>query len=193
LTATIIPIDRVRLNWRDRSANETKYFITRKLSGGTYSLIDSVAANQTTYTDSIVLYGNTYLYRVFAANSLTNSDSSNEASVTLVLVNPEEEIIPKEYVIFQNYPNPFNPSTSIRYALPAESKVSIKIFNILGQEIITLVDAVQDAGYKSVEWNSTDHTGNPVVSGVYLIKFEISNLQKQTNTITQVRKMLLVR
>ncbi len=193
LKVSLLPVQHVSLTWRDRSANESKYFIIRKLTGGNYSIIDSVSTDQVTYTDTTVEYGNAYTYRVFAANSFTISDSSNEASVTIVSVPSEIEVLPKEYSIFQNYPNPFNPTTAIMYGLPVESGVSINIFNILGQEVKSLVNSVQDAGYKTIEWNSTDNAGNPVVSGVYLIKFEFSDIKKPSSAITQVRKMLLVR
>lgn len=86
-----------------------------------------------------------------------------------------------------------NHSFSIKYALPVESKVTVNIFNILGQEIKSLDNTVQDAGYKTIEWNSSDNAGNPVLSGVYLIKFEFSDIKKRGNLITQIRKMLLVR
>lgn len=56
-------------------------------------------------------------------------------------------VTPTEFELSQNYPNPFNPSTTIRYAVPNESKVSISIFNLLGQEVATLVNDVQPAGY----------------------------------------------
>ena len=65
----------------------------------------------------------------------------------------------------QNYPNPFNPSTTIRYAVPVESKVSISIFNLLGQEITTLVSGVESAGYHEVQFN-----GMNLSSGVYLYR-----------------------
>jgi hypothetical protein len=73
---------------------------------------------------------------------------------------------PSDYVLLQNYPNPFNPATHIQYQLPEESKVSLKIFNLLGQEIATLVDEVQSAGYKSVVFNANSVPGG-LPSGVY--------------------------
>jgi hypothetical protein len=70
--------------------------------------------------------------------------------------------IPVAYFLSQNYPNPFNPSTKIRYEIPIESKVLIKVYDILGREVATLVNDYQKAGRYQVEWNA----GN-LASGVY--------------------------
>jgi len=94
---------------------------------------------------------------------------------------PEQEGLPATYSLDQNYPNPFNPSTTIRYELPSSSHVRISVFNVLGQVIATLVDEVQDAGYKSVVWKA----GN-VASGVYFYRL-------QSASFVQTRKMLLQR
>ncbi|HCV43010.1 MAG TPA: hypothetical protein DGH68_05965, partial [Bacteroidetes bacterium] len=65
-------------------------------------------------------------------------------------------------------PNPFNPSTTIRYSLPNRSQVMLKIYDILGREVKTLVDELQEPGNRFVVWNSTNSHGQTVGSGVYL-------------------------
>ncbi len=75
--------------------------------------------------------------------------------------------LPKEFALSQNYPNPFNPTTTIMYNLPKDSHVSLKLFNILGQEVVSLVNEDQKAGYRSVEWNA-----NSFASGVYLYRIQ---------------------
>lgn len=77
-------------------------------------------------------------------------------------VKPVLSEVPTEFALAQNYPNPFNPTTTINYDLPKDSRVSLKVFNILGQEVATLVSTEQKAGHKSIEWNA-----NGVGSGVY--------------------------
>lgn len=79
----------------------------------------------------------------------------------LLKFGPTREL-PREFALHQNYPNPFNPSTTIRYELPYNVHVTIKIYNILGQEVSTLVDEVQQAGYKSASWQA-----GRMATGVY--------------------------
>ena len=99
-----------------------------------------------------------------------------------------ESALPKEYALEQNYPNPFNPLTVIRYQLPVESKVTLKIFNVLGQVVATLVDGIQDAGYKSAEWNA-----NRTASGVYFYSMEAIAAGSRHGSYIQVKKMLYMK
>lgn len=105
----------------------------------------------------------------------------------------EEVCLPSVFSLYQNYPNPFNPITIIKYQLPVASKVEVKIYNILGQEVKTLVDEIQDAGYKSVEWHSTNNFEKNVASGVYFYRIEATSTTDPSKSFTHVRKMLLLR
>jgi len=99
------------------------------------------------------------------------------------------KIIPMEYKLAQNFPNPFNPRTKIRFGIPESADgqlVTLKVFNILGQEIATLVNENLEMGYHEAEWNSTNMSGQLVSSGVYFYKLS-------TGRDLLVRKMILVR
>ena len=89
--------------------------------------------------------------------------------------------LPSDFKLYQNYPNPFNPTTTIRYELPRASHVSLRVYNILGQEVAVLVDDVQGAGVKSVIWNASKMS-----SGVYFYRL-------QAGTFFAVQKMALIK
>ena len=94
--------------------------------------------------------------------------------------------IPSVYSLSQNYPNPFNPITKMNYALPKRSRVIIAIYNVLGQEITTLLNKEQDYGYHTVTWNGTDRIGKQVASGVYFARLTTENF-------SQTKKMLMLK
>ena len=94
--------------------------------------------------------------------------------------------IPKTYELFQNYPNPFNPQTLIRYDLPNPGHVKVTVYNILGQEVKTLVDQHKDAGHWSVNWEGKDNQGKEVASGIYFYKIETLGFEK-------TKKMVLLK
>jgi hypothetical protein len=93
---------------------------------------------------------------------------------------------PLDFALWQNYPNPFNPETTIRYSLAQESSVRLSIFNVLGQEVISLVDANQAAGFHEIAWDGKDAGGSMVASGLYFYRL-------QTRDFMETRKMVLLR
>lgn len=106
--------------------------------------------------------------------------------LTLISVHPVATSQPQFFVLHPNFPNPFNPSTTIRYELPAGSPVRLSIYNVLGQEIRTLVNSPHNAGLYTVVWDGRNHSGERVPSGLYLYRLVTSQ-----NTMT--RKMLLIK
>jgi len=117
---------------------------------------------------------------------------NGDGYATSVGVEEDEQtgVIPKGFELKQNYPNPFNSSTTIRCHLSAVSgqlsAVSLKIFNILGQEVRTLVDKKQSAGYCQVLWNGRDNSGEDICSGIYFYRLRAGDF-------VQTRKMVLIR
>ncbi len=96
-------------------------------------------------------------------------------------VNNENELVPKQYTLSQNYPNPFNPSTNIKYSLPKASDVTIKIYDILGREVRTLVNKEQQPGNYVITFNS-----NKLASGTYIYRIIAGDF-------VQVKKMMLLK
>jgi hypothetical protein len=101
--------------------------------------------------------------------------------------------IPASYALAQNYPNPFNPGTHVTYELPVKSRVTLSVYDILGREIKTLVDDVQDAGRREIEWDSRNSSGSLVAGGVYFIRLDAEQLGEKGSRFVQVRKMLLIK
>jgi hypothetical protein len=96
--------------------------------------------------------------------------------------------IPDHYALEQNYPNPFNPTTTIRYQLPVDSRVTLEIFNLLVQLIHVVDGGIESAGYKSIEWNSSGFA-----TGVYFYRLEAVSISNLGLNFTQVKKMLVVK
>jgi C1A family cysteine protease len=94
--------------------------------------------------------------------------------------------IPETLYLAQNYPNPFNPGTTIEYNLPEPAMVVLKIYNLIGQEITTLVDGTQDGGIHSIAWDGRDRFGQMVSSGIYIYRL-------QAGSEVQSRKMIVMR
>jgi hypothetical protein len=114
-------------------------------------------------------------------------DFAPEFSATkIALKSGSGTTLPKEYSLRGNYPNPFNAKTIISFALPQESRVTLDIYNILGQKVKTLVDGAMPAGYHKLEWDGSDHNGLGVSSGVYLYKLKADNF-------TRVNRMTLLK
>jgi hypothetical protein len=110
-----------------------------------------------------------------------DDDDRDKASLTA----EKATALPKSYALTQNHPNPFNPATTIRFQLPEANHVVMKIFNILGEEIRTLVDAPFEAGDHIVQWDGKDNKGQTVASGVYLY-------QLQAGSFKEVKRMSLL-
>ena len=102
-------------------------------------------------------------------------------------IRPEENTTPHSFSLEQNYPNPFNPTTTIRYGLPSESRISLQIYNILGQKIADLVNTEQGAGWHEVTWTAT------VSSGLYFYRIDAAGTAEPKNHFTQIKKMLLLK
>lgn len=131
------------------------YFSGSSYNKFTYSLKNYRQNNVVVRIGAYTPSQNTYLL-----DDITIADSTGFTGVENLA-----GIIPDNFELNQNYPNPFNPSTTIRYALPSESKVTISIYNLLGQEVATLVNDVKSSGYHEVVFNAAN-----LSSGVYLYR-----------------------
>ena len=143
------------------------------------------------YRDSLVSFGGNnihYWTRVEFSNQAGTSSilpSVTPGGVSIMILTGIDDdingLLPNDFALIQNYPNPFNPSTTIEFALPRAGLVSLKVYNVIGQEVAVLVDGHKSAGNHSIEFGSEN-----VPSGVYFYK-----LVHQEGSET--RKMMLVK
>lgn len=288
----------ITLNWNDNSTNETGFKIERKLGAGNFSLIDSVGANVTTYTDNSISDTGLYYYRVYAFNSNASSGYSNTVGAITIIpvelisftaevhnksvklqwstateknnrgfeierksltpslsnlsrpwrakaegegeplwikigfvegkgtsstvqnyffidneiqsgkyfyrlkqidfdgtssysgeVEVEMNFNPMNFKLHQNYPNPFNPTTRIQYQVASSSFITLKIFDVLGNEVAKLVNETQPAGYYEVIWDTANFP-----SGVYFYKLTAENFSSHADQrFVDTKKMILIR
>jgi hypothetical protein len=151
--------------------------------GDTFSLyksLDSVIVGIYKKPGSDILYAATkqYIYEI-----TSSSIKSIKQLVTAIVDKPEN--IPANYVLYQNYPNPFNPSTTITYEIPKSGLVQLKIYDILGREVASLVNAYQSAGKHIVVFDS-QQSGKQLSSGVYFFRLKFGS-------IVLSKKMILLR
>jgi len=102
------------------------------------------------------------------------------------VVSVSETTLPNEFELFQNYPNPFNPSTIIKFTLPESGIVTLKIYDVLGNEIRTLVNNEYSKGTYEIQWNGEDNNGRKVSSGFYIYKLT-------SGKYSSSKKMLLIK
>ena len=120
----------------------------------------------------------TYYYRL---KQIDYDGSYTYSDILFVELN-----MPERFTLFQNYPNPFNPETIIKFQLPKQTHVTLKIYNKLGQEVITLIDENKKAGYYQVKWNGRNSQGNVVSGGLYFYQLKAGDLF-QTKKLTFLR------
>lgn len=171
----------VQLNWVTASElNNQGFDVERKSANSTWQKIGFVQGNGTTsstksysYTDGNLETGK-YSYRLKQIDFDGSYEYSNavEADVTT---------LPVKFDLAQNFPNPFNPTTTINYAIPQASNVTLKVYNMLGQEVKTLINRFMEAGDHSIKFDAKD-----LNSGLYFYKLE-------AGSFNMVKKMTLLK
>ncbi|MEJ2494801.1 MAG: PQQ-dependent sugar dehydrogenase [Ignavibacteriaceae bacterium] len=182
-TATAIGTNEVSLSWEDSNTQEQGFKIERKNgSNGIYKLIDSVEHDITNYSDQSVQENTLYYYRVYAyldqvVSAYSNEDSAQTPNVTGV----KNSFVPFTYNLEQNFPNPFNPTTKIMYQIAKRGFVSLRVYNILGNKVATLVNEEKPAGIYIVEFDASS-----LPSGIYFYHL-------QTGSFISTKKLILMK
>ena len=174
----------VTLNWSTATELNNSGFQIERSSGSAYEVVGFVAGSGTTtevrnysYVDQNVNSG-TYNYRLKQVDFDGTFEYSDVIEVEVLGV--------KEFALGQNYPNPFNPSTTINFSLAVDSKVSLKIFDVLGQEVATLINGQMAAGSQKVSFDASS-----INSGVYFYRIDASGVDGQK--FSSVKKMILTK
>lgn len=174
----------VTLNWSTATELNNSGFQIERSNGSAYEVVGFVAGHGTTtevrnynFVDQNVASG-TYSYRLKQVDFDGTFEYSNAIEVEVLGV--------KEFALGQNYPNPFNPSTTINFSLAVDSKVSLKIFDVLGQEVATLLNGQMAAGNQKVSFDASS-----LNSGVYFYRIDASGVDGQK--FSSVKKMILTK
>jgi hypothetical protein len=161
---------------------------------GTSNLLIEICYDNSAYTQystvaSTSAPGMTWGYYTDNSTGCTmtgGSAQSNRPNVCFTMtsalgVTPIGNVIPKVYSLSQNFPNPFNPVTKINFTLPKQGFVTLKIYDVLGREVRTLVNEVKSAGSYAVDFNASEYS-----SGVYFYRLE-------SNGFTDIKRMVLIK
>ena len=185
---TLYPLETyVTLTWNAVSIDDFNYYIVERSTDVEFA--DDVESNASLvnyYEDHDLEYDTEYFYRVYYVAGGSNSEYSDVLSVTLEWLDVDGEQLPTVYALHQNYPNPFNPVTNLSYDLPEDAMVNITVFDMMGRVVRTLVNGQQSAGYKSLQWNATNNSGQPISAGLYIYTI-------QAGEFSQTRKMIFLK
>ncbi|MCX7874839.1 MAG: T9SS type A sorting domain-containing protein [Melioribacteraceae bacterium] len=171
--------DGIEINWINKSNNNPRSSIERRENQSQYFELTRTEPNTNKYLDKNVTVGNEYSYRIRSFVGELFSKYSEEVTVRITDVSIEH--LPTEFNLSQNYPNPFNPVTVISYQLPVGVWTTLKIYDLLGNEITTLVNEYKQPGI----YVETFH-GTTLPSGVYFYRLTANNF-------SSVRKMIFLK
>jgi hypothetical protein len=139
---------------------------------------------------SLFLAQDSNAYAVWQDERLGENDVYFSKSIATTSIEENDNIHPTSFILLENYPNPFNPITNIIYGIPKRSNVDIKIYDLLGREIVTLISKEQNEGYFNIVWDAKDNHGNKVPSGMYLYRIVAMSDDK---VFVKTKKLLLLR
>ena len=185
-------------NWVEDHVKVLAYSVNRARTEGngvegnllhlTYTLADGVSLpDNVSFYFTIVNIPGTSLNPELLNVVCSYPSQDSPATVNTTVASADEgSILPSEYALFQNYPNPFNPSTQITFDVPTSEVVMLRVYNLLGQDVQTLINKSMAPGRYTVEWNGNDMLTNDVASVVYFYEL-------RGETFISRKKMLLIR
>ncbi|MFQ3609155.1 MAG: T9SS type A sorting domain-containing protein, partial [Chloroherpetonaceae bacterium] len=166
--------------------NNAGFEVERKSQGATWNTLGFVRGNgTTTEAQSYSFLDRTASGKVQYRLKQLDFDGQFEYSPVIEV----DAGLPKQFALEQNYPNPFNPTTIINYQLPTASNVSLKIYDVLGKEVVTLVNGRQEAGTYNFNFNASN-----LASGIYFYRLQASATNGASGSnFVETKKMMLVK
>jgi hypothetical protein len=173
----------VILNWQTATEVNNRGFEVQRKSGNSgwenIGFVDGAGTSSDNRSYSfvdpdIIGTNSSYVYRLKQLDFNGSFRYSNEVEIDLTL---------SEYMLFQNYPNPFNPNTIVRFSIPKEGFVTVKVYDMIGQEIATLFSGNTNTGTYTLNWNGKDNYGNSVSSGSYICKMTAGGFHESLKMI----------
>jgi hypothetical protein len=180
------PLEGVNVTAMDAGGAALGYGMTD--GSGSY-VIDALPAGPVTLTADLLGYDDAQQMIGIGATQFALSQDFSLGVTTSV---PARQEVPQAYGLGQNYPNPFNPSTRITFSLPQTGAVSLRVFNLLGQEVATLVNGAMTAGTHETVWDGRDAARRVLSSGVYFYRIEVKGLDGGA-AYSAMKKMLLIK
>ncbi|MEE9448852.1 MAG: T9SS type A sorting domain-containing protein, partial [Ignavibacteriaceae bacterium] len=171
----------VTLSWTTATETNNQGFEIQRNSGHNFQAVGFVNGHGTTtevqeYSFTDVVTPGSYSYRLKQVDYNGTFSYSDQVEI----------VVPDVFTLEQNYPNPFNPSTKINFNLAVDSKVNLKVFDVLGQEVVTLISSNMVAGSHNVDFNASG-----LNSGVYFYRMDAAGIDG--NNFTNVKKMILTK
>jgi hypothetical protein len=181
-------IDEVRVWNIARGEQQIKSTYLSKLSESYYSSADSGLIGYWIFDEIIQLNDSTFMVEDRSINGnhgILVGDVTSSAIPTDIMVKPLK--LPEDYALNQNYPNPFNPLTTITYRLKRQADVKLVIYNMLGQQVKTLLSGNQLAGAHSIQWNGLSENGGQAASGTYICAMFVNGQLAKSNKMVLIR------
>ena len=183
--SAFVNLNNVSLSWKTATEVNNNGFEVQREIGSQKSEVNrwekvgfvqghgnSNSPKEYSYTDKNLTGGIDFIYRLKQIDNDGKYQYSKEVEV---------EVVPREINLLQNYPNPFNPVTDIKFTLPEAARVTLRVYNIIGQEVVSLVNGVEEAGFHSVKFE-----GSNLPSGTYIYRL-------QAGSFVQTKKMVLLK
>jgi hypothetical protein len=191
--STLVVLNPIATQNLSATVKTFKQILTAVFGGNTGTLTYTVTSSNPVLATAVIVGTDSVLVTnlrqgtgtiiTVTAQDVDNSRISTTFTVNTTGVGVDElkNLVPTDYSLSQNYPNPFNPSTTINFGLPNASSVSLKVYNILGEEVANLVNKVMPAGYHTVVFDASK-----LASGLYIYRIE-------AGSFVQVKKMMMLK